>query len=96
MPCVGLRIWNDAWHGSAAVLAMVWGAREHVVKILIAYAALIRVGVLGERGSLVFVELTQNGRCGKITKPRRSMAAGVATVAAAVPSLRCLCFTHNL
>ena len=39
---------EHAWHSSAAVLAIARGAGEHVVKILVAHAAFVRVRVVGE------------------------------------------------
>ena len=53
---------EHAGYASAAVLAMAWCAREHVVKVLVTYAALIRVGVLGE--GVVWCELCPEGAPG--------------------------------
>ena len=53
---------EHACHVSAAIFAMAWGAREHVVKFLVAYAALIRVRVLGE--GAVWCELRREGAPG--------------------------------
>ena len=39
---------EHARYSSAAVLAIAWGAGEHVVKFLVAYAAFIRVRIAGE------------------------------------------------
>ena len=58
----GMLALEHAWHVSAAVLTVVWGAREHVIKVLVAYAALIRVRVMGE--GAVWCELCRKGAPG--------------------------------